>query len=385
MAGEEHEHFVFWRNAIELACKGVVPQLFDAPDAIVIELMDIKGKIESLLATTSELAKSRKSPPDGLQDRVLQFHSVVVPLLNFVRRPSAALPYDDYEAHISGFVEMFESYDGILGEEIRLLNEMLKKLWGDNLKLARQSYLDELTGIFNRRGFANAASPIISLMQRRVSTMSFMIADIDHFKRINDLHGHPAGDRALVEAVEAIRENLRGSDIIARDGGEEFIALCPDIADESGGLIAERIRLAVENRKTDGPKITISVGVVDAIPPIGMNATEIIGVLCAHADRLLCRRKKRGGTAAWRKRIASCHDKAACAEARALALCGKNDRGDDDMRFNRQAIRICVGAIALALVFIAIAPACSLQRERRRRKWTYNNHTKPHFRKHPFR
>jgi diguanylate cyclase (GGDEF)-like protein len=124
--------------------------------------------------------------------------------------------------------------------------------------------------------------------------MSFMIADIDHFKRINDLHGHPAGDRALVEAVEAIRENLRGSDIIARYGGEEFIALCPDIADESGGLIAERIRLAVENRKTDGPKITISVGVVDAIPPIGMNATEIIGVLCAHADRLLLQAKKEG-------------------------------------------------------------------------------------------
>ena len=111
-----------------------------------------------------------------------------------------------------------------------------------NKDLGRLATLDPLTGVYNRRTMAELAHKAIAASRRHGRALSLLILDIDHFKRINDQFGHEAGDLALSRVVELVQGELRQSDIFARLGGEEFVAILPD-ADENAALaLAERVR-----------------------------------------------------------------------------------------------------------------------------------------------
>jgi diguanylate cyclase (GGDEF)-like protein len=114
--------------------------------------------------------------------------------------------------------------------------------------------------------------------------------DIDHFKEVNDKHGHKVGDKVLVEFANVIKENLRGSDIYARWGGEEFIVLMPETKIEQALKVAERLRKSVENYNfSEISKLTISIGVVQK-PPLEMKIDEVI----IRADNALYKAKNNG-------------------------------------------------------------------------------------------
>lgn len=113
-------------------------------------------------------------------------------------------------------------------------------------KLART---DSLTGALTRRGFRDEAQRALALSSRYRHPFSCIALDLDHFKAINDRHGHAAGDVVLAETVQVCRERLRSSDIFGRIGGEEFAAVLPH-TDAAGALrVAEEIRAALEQRK----------------------------------------------------------------------------------------------------------------------------------------
>ena len=123
---------------------------------------------------------------------------------------------------------------------------------------------DPLTRTLNRRAFLEQADKHIAAAVRHRLPLSLLMIDIDHFKRINDGFGHPAGDRVLVEVTQLLTSLLRKEDTLARYGGEEFCVLLPN-TDEAGALaLAEKLRRAVENMGValDGEAlpITISVG-----------------------------------------------------------------------------------------------------------------------------
>ncbi len=123
-------------------------------------------------------------------------------------------------------------------------------------KLART---DALTGALTRRGFRDEAERALSLASRHSHPLSCIALDLDHFKKINDTHGHAIGDRVLVEAVKACRERLRASDILGRIGGEEFAIVLPhtDLADATA--LADQMRAALQQRLIVLPTETISV------------------------------------------------------------------------------------------------------------------------------
>jgi diguanylate cyclase (GGDEF)-like protein len=151
--------------------------------------------------------------------------------------------------------------------------------------------VDPLTGMFNRRGFAEACARVIEREAHGGRPVTALIFDIDHFKSINDRFGHPAGDEILKLFSAVVVNNLRISDLSGRIGGEEFAALLPCPLDE-GVIVAERVREAFE---TSG--IVCEEGAVDTTVSIGVAggpAGTELEVLLAAADTALYQ-AKRGG------------------------------------------------------------------------------------------
>jgi diguanylate cyclase (GGDEF)-like protein len=113
-------------------------------------------------------------------------------------------------------------------------------------KLERQSHTDALTGVLNRRALEATAEELIAACRARGAALSVLALDLDHFKQLNDAHGHAGGDAVLIAAARLLAESLRATDVVARFGGEEFIALLPDRDGPSAAVIAERLRCRIE-------------------------------------------------------------------------------------------------------------------------------------------
>mgnify|MGYP001389551018 FL=1 len=131
--------------------------------------------------------------------------------------------------------------------------------------------------------------------RRRGTPLAFLMLDIDHFKRVNDEHGHLAGDQVLKEVANRVRHGMRQSDFLARFGGEEFLAVLP-ATDGAGALVlAEKIRQSIEAEpvrfQEQGIAVTISVGVSFGIPGESPKSLE---ELIAHSDQALYAAKSAG-------------------------------------------------------------------------------------------
>jgi diguanylate cyclase (GGDEF)-like protein/PAS domain S-box-containing protein len=112
-------------------------------------------------------------------------------------------------------------------------------------ELERVAYEDSLTGLANRRHFLAEAERAAARADRHGQALSLLLFDLDHFKRINDEHGHQAGDEVLIEVAQRTRKSLRVEDMPARWGGEEFVALLPMTALSAASLVGNRLRLAI--------------------------------------------------------------------------------------------------------------------------------------------
>jgi diguanylate cyclase (GGDEF)-like protein len=151
---------------------------------------------------------------------------------------------------------------------------------------------DHLTGASSRRAFFDLAAREQARSLRHASPLSLLLFDVDHFKRINDTHGHAAGDRVLADIVEATSAVVRSIDTVARLGGEEFAVLLPDTAAGTALLVAERLRQALD-RAPDaaGVGYTVSIGVATLHPG------ESIAAMLSRADAALYAAKAGGRNA----------------------------------------------------------------------------------------
>ncbi len=153
---------------------------------------------------------------------------------------------------------------------------------------------DPLTEVFNRRHFFELAKAELVRARRYQRDLAIIIFDCDHFKRVNDRFGHMAGDQVLKAVAHICQKNLRRSDVLARYGGEEFIILSPESSRASAGLVAERLRKAIEDAEihTDNGKvqITVSVGVASLRHDFQTSIEEITH----QADQALYQSKTRG-------------------------------------------------------------------------------------------
>jgi diguanylate cyclase (GGDEF)-like protein len=153
---------------------------------------------------------------------------------------------------------------------------------------------DPLTGVYNRRTFKELSEPLLSRARRARTAVSLLLLDIDHFKNVNDTHGHLAGDEVLARFAELVRSCLRKEDLLARYGGEEFVVLLPGTTQPDAAGLAERIRGQVEKTRlhagNDDVRVTVSVGVAGEK---GEQLPSLDGIL-GHADQALYAAKAQG-------------------------------------------------------------------------------------------
>lgn len=116
-------------------------------------------------------------------------------------------------------------------------------------QVTEMALLDPLTGTFNRRALKDVIKREIAHSKRTASPLSIIIADLDHFKKINDTYGHQVGDAVLTNVVAVIKTILRLEDVLARYGGEEFVIVLPGIEVDRAIEVAERLRLAIKNQR----------------------------------------------------------------------------------------------------------------------------------------
>jgi diguanylate cyclase (GGDEF)-like protein len=129
----------------------------------------------------------------------------------------------------------------------------------------REAVLDPLTGLLNRAALLSRFDELEQLAGHgEHASLGLLVADLDHFKRINDEHGHPAGDAVLKDVAYAIRKALRAFDLVYRIGGEEFVVLLPGADLERTVEVGERLRAAVAEQRTGEIAVTISIGAAAA-------------------------------------------------------------------------------------------------------------------------
>lgn len=158
------------------------------------------------------------------------------------------------------------------GGEVNLLaaafNGLMGKLDETSQKLKELTRTDHLTGLYNRRHLEAEAPRLLSLANRENGASALLMVDVDHFKQVNDSHGHEVGDAVLVHLGTVLRKAVRPYDLVVRYGGEEFLVLLPLITTEEAMEAAERIRCTVRdtpicvNRET--LSVTVSIGVYAA-------------------------------------------------------------------------------------------------------------------------
>ena len=172
----------------------------------------------------------------------------------------------------------------------RLQEELQKK----NEQLQELSIRDQLTGLYNRRYLMERLHEEVARVKRYRYALTLLMMDIDHFKQINDRYGHLQGDRVLQELAQILRASARAVDFVARYGGEEFVMVAPNVDGSGGIILAERIRLAVEQHEFpchEGVlRITISIGLASVRGQEVTDETDLLN----RADKALYEAKERG-------------------------------------------------------------------------------------------
>lgn len=179
-------------------------------------------------------------------------------------------------------------------EEVRLLELLIDHIGGAikrirlQKELKKQATLDPLTNVYNRRYFNRVIEQEISRSKRYKHQIGFMMIDIDNFKQINDTKGHETGDRILQKVAKLLVEQVRGSDIVIRYGGDEFLIVLIQ-TDTDNETIRQRIIKTVEEHNIDLLGVSVSIGAVNWQPK---DKTSLAAVL-AEADRRMYTAKKR--------------------------------------------------------------------------------------------
>jgi len=203
----------------------------------------------------------------------------------------------DLESQNGTFVDGVRVNDCSLvnGDRIHIgVSTVLKFVQADEVeaefqrKLSRGALHEPLTGLYNRLHFMERLTSELAAAQRHKRALSLLLIDVDHFKGVNDEHGHLAGDEALKMVARVLQSTVRKEDVVARYGGEEFVVLARETAMTGGRALAERVRKAVERSRYtwQGHDLNLTVS-------IGVTVRSDREILEA-ADKALYRAKQKG-------------------------------------------------------------------------------------------
>lgn len=252
-------------------------------------LEDLAAKYQVI--NFSPQSEHREVPPDWR--RTLNVHSMLIaPLVTHERLLGAMVLLRLKPA--TGFSEDEITLAQTLAASVSTSIENAR-LYADKEQLA---LTDPLTDLYNRRGLTQLAQREMEWVHRYGRPLSVLLLDLDHFKVLNDSHGHVVGDQVLAGVAQRLRSQLRGIDVISRYGGEEFVVLLPDCDAASARIVAERVRASIE-----AESFATDSGDLDTTVSIGITSTEgspaDLEALVEHADQAMYAAKQAGRNRAW--------------------------------------------------------------------------------------
>ncbi len=297
MSTEEESHVGWWRDLIKAWDQGLVPDIVNETDVVEQHMRSLLEDLERAL------------PAGGLKDLTTDEMLDLAGRIEFIMldpifgefmdlmEPGGAMNHKQaYSLHLDrivGAIEMFYSR----GETARFLAQVLRRAWRDNLALAAFSNRDPLTTLYNRRGMLTHLSQWVSWAQRYDRPLAIALVDVDNFRHVNESHGHAMGDMALRVIADALRKTVRGSDLVARYGGDEFAIVAPETDSEELTRLLERIVETVRETNLtdwDGSPITLTVSVGAAIASGHQLIDPGVDRILAAADGSLCAAKAEG-------------------------------------------------------------------------------------------
>lgn len=198
-----------------------------------------------------------------------------------------------------GFNDYISSPVDLVELTARLRSQLRRKHYADKLRENMrnsmvQAVTDPLTGTYNRRYANSHLDTLVEKCRARDSGLAVMMLDLDRFKKINDTYGHAAGDAVLREFSRRLQENVRGMDLVARMGGEEFMVVMPDVTPDLASEIAERVRSATADPEIGIPGEDLALNVTVSIGFAVLNKVESVFELIKRADDALYHSKNTG-------------------------------------------------------------------------------------------
>jgi diguanylate cyclase (GGDEF)-like protein len=235
------------------------------------------------------------------------FRIVLLPIIR-LQNATKKIARGDYDAtvpitgsdEISDLAENFNRMTGTIRRTVQELEENVEIIRQSKEKMELMANMDELMQIHNRRYVMNQLERLISIGLRYGNPLSAIMIDVDHFKSVNDDHGHHTGDLILQQVASRLKSHCRNSDILARYGGEELILVMPETELDSALTVAEKLRASIETEPFKGEadlelSITVSLGVaeltrINAEKRGAVSVTDLLGV----ADAALYFAKENG-------------------------------------------------------------------------------------------
>jgi len=210
------------------------------------------------------------------------------------KQPAAGELPELVRAALQDTVQMRSAMSGV-HERLSSSRQEIDELRAELTRVREEAMVDALTGLLNRRAFDDRIGALVSASAGKAETFSVVIADIDHFKKINDGYGHLFGDRVIRAVGEALKAGVKGRDAVARYGGEEFAILLPATALKGAWAVAEGVRRLVAASRIRRLNNDEVVGNITLSAGVAMHkAGEPVSALLERADAALYRAKGGG-------------------------------------------------------------------------------------------
>lgn len=291
---DETRHVAYWNGLLKVAKAGGIGEIFENSEQMLFELTNIAKRAHAI---EHDLLKNLPTDINGLFLNVIKLEYVMLhPSFLALFHFADILPghrtmedeYLDHFDHISGALNTQSAENPMYS----LFSELLRRVWDETKRQLTLSQSDALSGVLNRRGFHAQIQPLLHLARRKHYVVAFMVVDVDRFKDINDRFGHQAGDKVLKLVAESILKSVRQSDVVARFGGDEFVALMLDVNTDALERMAQKIKAKIEKESALIAPTSVSIGIASL--RLKAEADQALELLIKEADAALYQVKESG-------------------------------------------------------------------------------------------